>query len=394
VYQFHPLHGEVAMAAATARNRRTPLGWADHDEAQSRLAAIVESSNDAIVSKDLLGSVTSWNRAAEQLLGYTAAEMIGQPITTIFLPDHLHEEATILARIENGQRVDRYETVRRHKDGRQIAVSVTVSPIRDARDIVVGASTIIQDLSEREAHERRIRELQTELAHVQRLSELGQVVSALVHEVNQPLTAIGNYVNASRRLLIAGNQEQLQGALKQIGDQTDRARQIVQRIRDFVKKDEPQMRSEHLLQVIDEIVNLTEASVRQDGLRITTYVDPSALAAEIDKVQVHQVMFNLMRNAIEAMHGQPRCELAVMAKPTEGGMLEISVADKGPGLPYQMRDKLFQPFITTKPNGMGIGLSVCRTIVETHGGRIWVDDNPGGGTVFRFTVRRSPKGAE
>jgi two-component system sensor kinase FixL len=335
------------------------------NDAVSRLAAIVESSNDAIVSKDLNGIVISWNRAAERLLGYTAEAMIGQPITAIFPLNRPDEEATILARIARGERVDRYETVRRHKNGRAISVTVTVSPIKDANGRVIGASTIIQDLTEREAQQRRILELQTELAHVQRLTELGQVVSMLVHEVNQPLTAIGNYVNASRRLLNSGKQEQAQSALKQITDQTTRARQIVQRISEFVRKGETQMRAEHLPNVIDEIVSLTEASVKQEGLRITTHVDPMARTAEIDKVQVHQVIFNLMRNAIEAMQDQPRRELAVLAKPTEGGMLEVSVADRGPGLPDEVRGKLFQPFITTKPDGMGIGLSVCRTIVET-----------------------------
>ncbi len=361
----------------------------DRDDAQSRLAAIVESSSDGILSKDLKGFVTSWNRAAGQLLGYTAREMIGQRITTIFPPSRVDEEASILAKIASGERVERYETVRRHKDGREIAVSVTVSPIRDADGIIVGASTIIQDLTQREAQEHHIRELQSELMHVQRVTELGQVVSALVHEVNQPLTAIGNYVNASRRLLVAGKQEQVEGVLMQIGDQAERARQIVERIRAFARKGETRMQAERLPQVFDEIVNLTEASVRQEGLRITTYIDPTASAAEIDKVQVHQVMFNLMRNAIEAMQDLPRRELAVMAKPAEGNMLEVSVADRGPGLPEEVRGKLFQPFITTKPNGMGIGLSVCRTIVETHGGRLWAEDNPGGGTVFRFTVRRA-----
>ena len=377
------------MAAAKAGNRRPHSGSADYGEAQSRLAVIVESSSDAIVSKDLAGIVTSWNGAAEQLLGYTAREMIGYSITTIFPPNRVDEEASILAKIGYGERVERYETVRRHKSNREIAVSVTVSPIRDAEGIVVGASTIIQDLTERELQDRRIRELQTELAHVQRLTELGQVVSTLVHEVNQPLTAIGNYVNALRRLLVVGQQEHVEGALERIGAQTHRARQIVERIREFVRKDETRMRAEHLPQVFDEIVNLTEASVRQEGLRITTYVDPMASAAEIDKVQVHQVMFNLMRNAIEAMQDQPRRELAVMSKPADQGMLEISVADRGPGLPDEVRAKLFQPFVTTKPTGMGIGLSVCHEIVQTHGGRLWVEDNPGGGTVFRFTVRRA-----
>jgi two-component system, LuxR family, sensor kinase FixL len=142
-----------------------------------------------------------------------------------------------------------------------------------------------------------------------------------------------------------------------------------------------------LPQVFDEIVDLTEASVRQKDLRITTYVDPAASAAVIDKVQVHQVLFNLMRNSIEAMQGQLRRELAVSTKPAEDGMLEISVTDTGPGLSDQVRSKLFQPFVTTKPNGMGVGLSVCRAIVEAHGGRLWAEDNPGGGTAFRFTVR-------
>jgi two-component system, LuxR family, sensor kinase FixL len=357
------------------------------DDAAARLAAIVESSDDAILSENLQGVITSWNKAAERLFGYEAAEIVGQSITAILPPDRIDEEIMLLERISNGDKVDHYGTTRRHKDGRMFHVLVTISPIKVASGRIVGASKILRDLSRRDAHERRIQELQAELAHVQRLTELGQVVSTLVHEVNQPLTAIGNYVNACRRLLASSRQEQVHSALKQIADQTDRARQIVQRIRDFVRKSDTQMRAEHLPQVFDEIVDLTEASVRQEGLRITTYVDPAASAAVIDKVQVHQVLFNLMRNGIEAMQGQVRRELAVSAKPAEDGMLEISVADTGPGLPDQVRSKLFQPFVTTKPNGMGVGLSVCRAIVEAHGGRLWAEDNPGGGTVFRFTVR-------
>ena len=299
----------------------------------ARLAAIVESSDDPIISKDLAGIVTSWNRAAERLFGYAAEEMIGAPITTIFPSDRSDEEAILLARIGRGDRVERYETIRRHKDGRQINVSVTISPIRDAAGRIVGASKIVRDLTEREVREQRIRELQSELAHMQRLTELGQVVSALVHEVNQPLTAIGNYVKASQRLLELGKSEQVQGALKQIGDQTDRARQIVQRIRDFVRKSDSQMRPEHLPQVIEEIILLTQASVRQGDVRITTQFDPAASSAEIDKVQVHQVIFNLLRNSIEATQGQPRMELSVSTRPVDRGLVEISVATPAPDLP-------------------------------------------------------------
>ena len=359
------------------------------DDARSHLAAIVESSDDAIVSKDLYGIVMSWNKAAERLFGYSTSEIIGQPITTIFPADRLDEEAAILTRVVGGERVEHYETMRRHKDGRTISVSVTISPIVDANGNVVGASKIIRDLTDRDERDRRIQDLQLELAHVQRLTELGQVVSALVHEVNQPLAAIRNYVNACQRLIASGKQEQVQGGLKLIGDQIDRARQIVQRIREFVKKGDAQTRAEHLPEVIQEIIMLTQASVREEGVWLTTQLDPMASAAQINKVQVHQVLFNLLRNGIEATQGQPQRQVTVATRPADGDMLEISVADTGSGLPEEVRGKLFQPFVTSKANGMGVGLSICRTIVETHGGRLWAEDNPGGGTVFRFTVPRA-----
>ena len=164
--------------------------------------------------------------------------------------------------------VDHYETARRRKDGQIINVSVTISPIRDASGKVTGASTILRDLTGRNARDQRIQELQAELAHVQRLNELGQVVSTLVHEVNQPLTAISNYVNACRRLVTTGDQERIQSVLQRIADQTNRTREIVQRIRDFVKKRDVQMRAENLSQVIEEAIALTRASVRDTGLTL------------------------------------------------------------------------------------------------------------------------------
>jgi two-component system, LuxR family, sensor kinase FixL len=354
----------------------------------ARLAAIVESSEDAIIAKDLNGIILSWNRAAERLFGYTASEVFGQPITVIFPPDRIEEEAVILGRIRSGERVDHYETVRRRKDGQIISVSVTASPIRDASGKVTGVSTILRDLTGRNIRDQQIQELQAELAHVQRLNELGQVVSTLVHEVNQPLTAISNYVSACRRLNTIRDHEQVRAALERIADQTNRTRQIVQRILDFVRKRDIQMRAENLSQVIEEAVALTRASVRDWDLTLTVEVEPPGVQVEIDKVQVQQVLFNLLRNAIEAMQEQPKRELVVATSLVEGGMVEISVADSGPGLVDEVRAKLFQPFVTTKVHGMGVGLSVCRAIVESHGGLLWADDNPRRGTIFRFTVRR------
>jgi two-component system sensor kinase FixL len=354
----------------------------------SRLAAIVESSDDAIIAKDLNGIVFAWNKAAEQLFGYTASEMIGQPLAVIFPPDRLDDEAFILNQIALGERVEQYETTRRCKDGQVIRVSATVSPIRDTFGRITGASKILRNLTDRDARERRIQELQAELAHVQRLTELGQVLSTLVHEMNQPITAIQNYLNAYRRLAATGSSEGLQKVFERIEDQTKRTSEIVRRIRDFVKKREIQMHTANLPHVIEEAIALTRASLGGDGPTITVQMDPTEPRAEIDKVQVQQVLFNLMRNGIEAMVNQPTCELMVTTKKALGGMIEISVADTGSGLSDDVRCRLFEPFVTTKPDGMGVGLSVCHGIVQQHGGRLWADDNIGGGTVFRFTVRR------
>ena len=178
----------------------------EHRAETSWLAAIVELSDDAIIAKDLNGVILSWNKAAERLFGYTASEVIGQPITVIFPADRIEEEAFILDRIRCGETVYHYETARLRKDGQIISMSVTISPIRNASGEIVGALKILRDLTNRNARDERIQELQAELVHVQRLTELGQVVSTLVHEVNQPLTAISNYVNACRRLVTAGTE--------------------------------------------------------------------------------------------------------------------------------------------------------------------------------------------
>src|SRR3984885_15130771 len=207
------------VAEANRRDWGSGMTSANGDRPEdARLAAIVESSDDAIVAKDLHGVILSWNRAAERLFGYTASEVFGRSITVIFPLDRIEEEAVILGRIRSGERVDHYETARRHKDSQIINVSVTASPIRDASGKISGVSTIMRDLTGRNIRDQRIQELQAELAHIQRLNELGQVVSTLVHEVSQPLTAISNYVNACRRLVETEDQERIQSILQRITD--------------------------------------------------------------------------------------------------------------------------------------------------------------------------------
>jgi two-component system sensor kinase FixL len=241
----------------------------------------------------------------------------------------------------------------------------------------------VRDLTAREGRERRINELQAELVHVSRVTELGQMVAALAHEVNQPLTAIASYLSGIRRLLAAGNQAAAQQAMQKVVEQGDRARQIIQRIRDHVSKRATEKQVESLLGTIEEASALAMVGVH--GLKLKIQVDEDAREAVIDKIQIQQVLLNLMRNAAEAMAGLARRELSITAIRTKN-MIEISVADTGPGLPEAVRARLFQPFVTTKLDGMGVGLSVCHTIVEAHGGALRAEEGRGGGTVFRLTL--------
>jgi two-component system sensor kinase FixL len=242
----------------------------------------------------------------------------------------------------------------------------------------------IRDLTERQDRERRLSELQAELIHVARLNELGQLVSALAHEVNQPLAAMTNYINGARRLFAAGNQAGGQQAIERVAEQSERARQIIRRLRELVKKGDSEQKVENVPVTIEEATALALAGVGQ-GLKLEIRVADDASEAVIDKIQIQQVLLNLMRNGVEAMASRRRRELTISANRL-GGMIEIRVADTGPGLPDSVRARLFQPFVTTKPDGMGVGLSVCRAIVEAHGGELHAEDAAGGGTVFRFTV--------
>lgn len=354
-----------------------------------RLAAIVESSNNAIIGKDLDGIVTSWNRAAEVMFGYPADEMLGRSVLALFPSDRMNEETAIIDRIRGGDSAECSDTVRQRKNGTQFPVSVSVAPIRDQAGSVIGASTIVRDLTERQERERHLREVQAQLFHAQRLSELGQLLSTLVHEVNQPLTAIGNYTGAARRLVAANNAPAAGMALDKIAAQAERAHQIIRRLRNFVRGGATDRRAEDLSALIDEAVAMAASSLTAGSVQLTARFDPAARFVSADRVQIQQVLFNLIRNAAEAMQDMPRRELLITTKSDGDAFVEVNVADTGPGLAPEMRVHLFEPFFTTKGTGMGIGLSVCRSIVVAHGGQLWAEDNPGGGTVFRFTLRRA-----
>jgi two-component system sensor kinase FixL len=249
----------------------------------------------------------------------------------------------------------------------------------------------IRDLTERQETEARLQELQSELVHMSRLTAMGEMASALAHELNQPLSAIANYMTGSRRLLEARKDREtefVREALEKAAEQSQRAGQIIRRLRDFVARGETERRAENLQKLIEEASALALVGAKEQGVRVRIQLDPAVDAVMVDRVQIQQVMLNLMRNALEAMASAPRRELTVSTRAPDSSVVEISVADSGTGISPDVADRLFQPFVTTKAQGMGIGLSISRTIIESHGGQITVQPNEGGGTLFCFTLRR------
>jgi len=246
----------------------------------------------------------------------------------------------------------------------------------------------IRDLTERQKIEGRLQDLQAELVHIGRLSELGEMSSALAHELNQPLSAVGNYINGARRLMDSGAApEAIRDGLDKAAAQTLRAGEIIRRLRDFVRRGETDRRIESLSKLVEEASALALVGAKDHGIRVKFQLDPAVDLVLADKVQIQQVLLNLMRNAVEAMEQSPRRELVVSTASGKDGVVTISVADTGHGIAEKTRSQLFQPFFTTKRHGMGVGLSISRTIIEAHGGNIWVEANPTGGTIFRFTLR-------
>ena len=240
--------------------------------------------------------------------------------------------------------------------------------------------------TERRVRERRLIEMEAMLSHLSRVSDLGHVVTSLIHEVNQPLAAIGNYLAALQRLAAMGDKEKVATTIEKTLGQSERAREIMRRLREFVAKREIDRRPEALATTVEDAIAVAQAATGRTGVEIATALEPETAMVVIDRIQIQQVLVNLIRNASEAMAESPRRRLTIASRPLGPEKLEISIADTGPGLPLALREKLFQPFVTTKTTGMGVGLSICRFIIEAHGEKLQVADNAGGGTVFSFTL--------
>jgi two-component system sensor kinase FixL len=263
--------------------------------------------------------------------------------------------------------------------------------IRDADGRAVRAVGAMQDLTERNRAEAEIRRMQAELIHVSRLSAMGTMASTLAHELNQPLAAISNFLSGTKRIAERPDvpREILLEALDGAEASSRRAGEILRRLRDLVSRGKVSVQTEHLPELIEEakVLAFSEAAI---GIKYHLMLDPKAAWVKVDRIQIQQVMINLVRNAVEAMAGSRRREVTIVTR-LAGQMIEIEVADTGPGIPPEHMDSLFSEFMTTKSEGMGLGLPISRTIVEAHGGMIGADPAPGGGAIFRFTL---PRGEE
>ena len=358
---------------------------------EAHLTSILNTVPDAMVVIDERGIMRSFSPTAERQFGYKAADVVGCNISMLMpSPYREQHDAYIERYLTTGERriigIGRV-VVGERQDGSTFPMELSVGEMHSGSARYF--TGFIRDLSERQKTEARLQELQAELVHISRLTAMGEMASALAHELNQPLSAIANYIKGSRRLLDTNppRMEMLQGALEKAGEQALRAGQIIRRLRDFVSRGESERRVEHLPKLMEEAGALALVGAKEHGIQVRFHYDPRCDLVLADKVQVQQVLLNLMRNALEAMMEAPRRYLLVQTEPVEDDMVMISVSDTGHGISDEIVHQLFTPFITTKTHGMGVGLSISRTIIEAHGGHIWAEPNPEGGTIFRFTLR-------
>lgn len=360
-------------------------------ETAARLRVVLETDPDAIIVIDEQGLMESFSPAAIRLFGYSEAEVIGKNVKMLMPSPYRESHDRYLERYRTtGERriigIGRV-VVGQRKDGSTFPMELSVGEVAGGqRRLFTG---FVRDLTERQEAERRLHEMQQELLHVSRLSTMGQMASTLAHELNQPLAAVSNYVNASRHLLGTGRPEDRDKIVQHMGkatEQIERAGQIIRRLRGFIGGTGAQRKPEDLNQTVEEASALALVGAKQRQIKFNLDPAPDLPHALIDRVQIQQVVLNLVRNAMEAMEEVTHRELTVSTAAATPGWARVIVRDTGLGLSDGIRERLFQPFATTKATGMGLGLSICRSIIEAHGGVLEAGGEPGPGATFFFTV--------
>ena len=359
------------------------------EEAKNKLAAIVETSDDAILSKTLEGIIVSWNAGAERIYGYSASEMVGKHVS-VLVPAELRDEVTrILEQLRRGVSVDHLETVRVTRDGRRIDVSLTISPIKDRHGTIIGASTIARDITQHKQAEMEARRQRSELAHLSRVTMLGELSSSLAHELNQPLGAILRNTEAAELFLqdASPDLEEFRAILADIRKDDQRAGALINRMRSMVKRREVEFSLLDLNLLVSEVISLVRPEVDTRKEQLTLKSGSSLPPVRGDRNQLQQVLLNLLLNAMDAVDDSA-LDLRVVTVHVQPAVawVEVAVRDTGHGIDAENLAHIFDSFFTTKHDGMGMGLAISRSIIAAHGGNIWAENNPDGGATFYFTL--------
>ncbi len=350
--------GQVVAASKIARDISEKKR---NEESRSRLAAIVDSADDAIVGKNLDGIVTSWNEGARRMFGFTAEEMIGQPILRIIPMDLQHEEVEILRKLRAGLRIDHYETTRQRKNGERIEVSVTISPIRDPSGKVIGASKIARDISDRKQVERL-------LLQAEKLAATGKMAAAIAHEINNPLESLMNVIYLARTQ--SAKESRVHELLQVAEGELERVAHIARQTLGYYK-DTGSPTEIHVHDLLDNILTVYNSKMLSVGIAVDTEFNDLQKIL-VSKGELLQVFSNIIANAIDAMPNGG--VLSISARKVSGlnnDGIQVTVRDNGCGIDKSYIDKVFEPFFTTKGNlGTGIGLWVAKQLVEQRGGQI------------------------
>lgn len=355
------------------------------------LQTIYDTSPDAIIVMDQKGIVLSFNKMAESLFGFVAAEVVGQNIKMLMPPYFANEHDGYLDRYRRtGERhiigIGRIVTGQR-KDGSVFPMELSIGEAKtETGRFFTG---FVRDLTERQQFEQRVHELQEELIHAARLASLGEIVSMVAHEVNQPLSATGTYLEVARELLardVEGDRAKGLKAIDQAATQIRRAGDTVRRIRDFARKKTPDLANEDVNRMIEEANAIASVGSKAKNIRTTFDLSPERPQAQVDRIQIQQVVMNLVRNAIDALENSSIREIVLQSRLASEGRVEIAVLDSGPGVSSEVAKQIFTPFVTSKKDGTGLGLAICRTIIEAHGGELWAENSALGGAAFRFTL--------
>jgi two-component system sensor kinase FixL len=358
---------------------------------ENHLRSILDTVPDAMIVIDGHGIMQFFSSAAERLFGYGEREAIGRNVSELMpQPDRGLHDGYLKRYRSSGERhiigIGRIVTGKR-RDGTTFPMHLSVGEMQSGGEPYF--TGFVRDLTEHQQTQAQLQELQAELVHVSRLSAMGEMASALAHELNQPLAAISNYMKGSRRLLAGStdpNTAKIESAMDRAAEQALRAGQIIRRLRDFVSRGESEKRVESLSKLIEEAGALGLAGAREQNVQLRFNLNPDFDLVLVDRVQIQQVLVNLFRNALEAMAQSPQRDLIVRNAKVADDMIEVEVSDTGSGFHEDVKPNLFQTFFTTKETGMGVGLSISRSIIEAHGGRMWAESNAAGGATFRFTL--------